>query len=145
MASTPVASFLQIAYRPELQVLVGRWLRQTTPDEMHEGYQALLAEATAHQCGQWLIDARRRDNANQAGTQWMMETFFPQVQRQMHYKVFVAYLFAPTHLKELEADPTVPALTYFQGRPYQVERFTEELAAMQWLTHCQQQSGPAAG
>jgi hypothetical protein len=145
MSSSQISSFLQISYRPELQMLVGRWLRQTTPDEMQTGYLALLAEAQVQQCWLWLIDARRRDNANQAGTQWMMDTFFPQVPRQIHRKVFVAYLFAPTHLTELEADPSVPPLTYFDGRPCQVERFTEELAATQWLMRCQLTSTAVVG
>ncbi|RYU80101.1 hypothetical protein [Hymenobacter persicinus] len=129
--------FLQVTYRPELRVLVLRWMRQTTLAELQQGYQALLAEAATHQCWCWLVDARRRDSANQDGTQWMMDVFFPQLAGQIHHKVYLAYLFAPTHLRELEADNSVPALTYFDGRPYQVERFTEELAAMQWLQQCQ--------
>jgi hypothetical protein len=128
--------FLQITFRPELQVLVVRWMRQTTPAEMQQGYHALLAEAASQHCWLWLIDARRRANANQAGTQWMMQAFFPQLAAQVGHKVYLAYLFAPQHLADLEADSTVPSLTYFDGRPYQVQRFTEELPAMQWLSQC---------
>ncbi|OGX86200.1 hypothetical protein BEN47_01185 [Hymenobacter lapidarius] len=45
----------------------------------------------------------------------------------------LAYLFMPLHLHEIEHDTNVLQITYFNGRPYHVERFTEEYAAMTWL------------
>ncbi len=33
--------FLQIAYRPDLGQLTGRWLRSVDETELHEGYAAL--------------------------------------------------------------------------------------------------------
>ncbi|WP_156176161.1 hypothetical protein [Hymenobacter terrenus] len=40
----------------------------------------------------------------------------------------------PRHLYEIENDAAVPPLTYFDDRDYHVQRFTEEQAAMQWLS-----------
>ncbi|MBF9219476.1 hypothetical protein [Hymenobacter ruricola] len=135
-ASLPALDYLQYQFRPDLQVLVGRWLRQPTEAELHAGYQRLLEVAEACGARLWLVDARRRDHANQQGTAWMMEHFLPQLPQRLGRPVHMAYLFMPTHLYELEHDATVPPLTYFEGREYHVERFTEEQAAMQWLAAC---------
>ncbi|HEX8349696.1 MAG TPA: hypothetical protein VF598_07030 [Hymenobacter sp.] len=128
--------YLQLAFRSDLQVLVARWMRQPTQQEMREGYNTLLSMARVQASCYWLVDTRRRDRANQESTQWMIEVFFPQVAAQLHDRVYVAYLFMPNHLREVEADASVPPLTYFDNRPYQVARFTEEQAAMEWLAHC---------
>ncbi|QHJ08195.1 hypothetical protein [Hymenobacter busanensis] len=48
-------------------------------------------------------------------------------------------MFAPHHLRELETDSQVPPLSFFGNRPYQVQRFTEEQAAMRWLVDSRRQ------
>ncbi len=133
MLTLPAPDFLHLTHRPDLDLLVARWQRQTTTEEMQRGYEALLAGAVDQQCRRWLVDARRRDHANQQGTPWMVGTFFPLITSQLGGSVRLAYLLAPTHLRELEADTTVPALTYFDNRPYRVLRFANEQPAMQWL------------
>ncbi|GAB3239636.1 hypothetical protein GCM10027346_33070 [Hymenobacter seoulensis] len=133
----PSSDYLSLTYRPDLRVLVARWQRQPTPPELQEGYWQILALAVAGHHIYWLIDVRRRDNANQQGTPWMMETFFPAVAAQLGGPTYVAYLFSPAHLADLEADASVPPLSYFDDRPYQVQRFTDEHHAMTWLASCQ--------
>ncbi|QDA59905.1 hypothetical protein [Hymenobacter jejuensis] len=136
MLTLPSEEYLQIVFRSDLNVLVGRWMRQTTPSEMQQGYHDLLDVAVSQNCRRWLVDVRRRDHANQDGTSWMQQTFFPQLAPRLGSKVSLAYLFAPSHLNDLEADATVPPLTYFDGRPYRVQRFVEEHIAMSWLDNC---------
>jgi hypothetical protein len=111
-------------------------MRQPTQQEIRDGYNALLAAARAQACRFWLVDTRRRERASQESTQWMIEVFFPQVAAQVHGRVHVAYLFMPNHLRDVENDASVPPLTYFDGRPYHIARFTEEHAAMNWLSEC---------
>jgi hypothetical protein len=132
----PTLDYLQYQFRPDLQIMVGRWLRQPTDEELHAGYYHLLDAAEACGARLWLIDGRRRAHANQQSTPWMMAEFLPQLPLRLGGAVFMAYLFMPTHLYELEHDATVPPLTYFDGRQYHVQRFTEELNAMQWLQAC---------
>ncbi|WP_201985169.1 hypothetical protein [Hymenobacter rubidus] len=141
----PVVDYLQCQYRPDLQVLVGRWLRQPTDEELRAGYFRLLEQAEAVGARLWLIDTRRRDNATKQSTPWMMEHFMPLLPQRLHGPVFLAYLFMPTHLYEIEQDQTVPPLTYFDGRAYHVQRFTEEHTAMEWLRVCRtrEADGPA--
>jgi hypothetical protein len=125
--------FLQYEYRADLQILVGRWLRQPTEDELHQGYFQLLEVAETHGACYWFIDARRRAHANQQSTPWMMEKFLPLLPQHLGEPVFIAYLFMPNHLYEIEHDASVPPLTYFDHRPYHIERFTDEHGAMEWL------------
>ncbi|RAK67970.1 hypothetical protein [Hymenobacter edaphi] len=140
MLLLPSPEFLQIVYRVELNVLVGRWMQPVTADELRGGYLALLEAASTRQCRWWLVDGRRRLHSHKADSRWMMDEFFPQLAPRLGGKVYLAYLFTPTHLEELQADASVPKLTYFDDRPYQVQRFIEEQAAMRWLA--QQQTPP---
>ncbi len=48
-------------------------------------------------------------------------------------------------MREIEQDTAVPPLTYFAGRAYNVQRFIEQQAAMQWLLARQvQEAGDAS-
>ena len=138
MQLLPSPDYFHLVARPELGVLIGRWQRQPTLEELQAGYHALLAAAEATASRFWLVDARRRDNANQQGTPWMMSVFFPLVATRLPGRVYMAYVFTPSHLADLEADTSVPPLTYFDQRPYHVQRFTSEQPAMTWLHACQQ-------
>ena len=112
---------------------MGRRLRQPTDEELQAGYYRLLEVAVETGARLWLIDARRRTHATQQATPWMTEHFMPQLPGRLNGQVHLAYLFMPLHLYEIEHDTNVPQLTYFNGRPYHVERFTEEQAAITWL------------
>ena len=129
----PALEYLECQYRPDLLTLVGRWLRQPTDAELHEGYHRLLAVAEAYGARLWLVDARRRSTANQQGTLWMTEHFLPLLPQRLGNAVHIAYLFMPKHLREIEHDAAVPPLSYFNDLPYRIERFTDEHAAMEWL------------
>ncbi|MCC3156300.1 hypothetical protein LJ737_03575 [Hymenobacter sp. 15J16-1T3B] len=133
MLLLPSPDFLQIVYRVELGVLVGRWMQPVTPEQLQTGYAALLDAASAWQCRWWLIDGRRRTHSHKGDSRWMMDAFFPQLASRLGGKAYLAYLFTPSHLQELEAAAEVPKLEYFNDLPYQVERFIEEQPAMQWL------------
>jgi len=139
LSASPALDYLQYQYRPDLEVLVGRWLRQPSEEELQAGYYRLLEAAEACGARLWLMDARRRDHANQQATPWMMETFFPLLAERLGPPVSMAFLFMPAHLYDLEHDTQVPPLSYFDGRPYRVARFVDEHAAMQWLENCRLQ------
>lgn len=131
--SLPASSFLDLVYRADLSLLVARWQRQPTPEELRAGYLDILEAAAVKQCARWLLDVRGRADSNATHTTWMMDEFFPLLPTRFARQVFMAYLFAPNHLLDLEADTTVPPLSYFDDKPYRVRRFTEEAAAVQWL------------
>lgn len=140
MPPEPSTACLDVSYRPDLAVFIVRWLRQPSAEELQAGYLTALKAAEGPGCRFWLIDGRRRADANQRGTGWMMETFFPLMVARLGSPIFMAYLFMPSHLADLEADASVPPLSYFDDRPYHVRRFTDEQSAMAWLADCRQVS-----
>ena len=130
------SSYLTIDYRPEPRVLSGCWRRGVMPCELHEGYAALLDKAVSHRCRFWLIDlSGRAGGIDAADVQWMLEVFFPQLPLRLRLPAYLAYLMAPHQLAGALANPNIPALSYFDNRPYHIERFTTEDTALDWLQH----------
>jgi hypothetical protein len=134
---TPTPNYLLIDYQPETGVLVGRWQRQVMPFELHRGYAALLDAAVAHDCRYWLIDTSQRNaGVDASDVQWMMDKFFPQLLPRLGRPTYLAYLMAPHQLAGVLTNSGIPHLNYFQERPYQLQRFTDEAQACGWLRRC---------
>ena len=121
--------FLQVAYRPDLGQLTGRWLRSVTEPELHAGYEALRRAARYHQCGYWLIDSRRRINRSLNGPEWVTTQFLPEVQRELGTPLCVCFLVLPDYLLSLPASAQVVT----PGSWVQFARFLDEGAANAWL------------
>lgn len=126
--------FLQLSYRPDLDLLLLRWTRPATPEEHRAGYRAALDLARQHQAGRWLIDLRRRGLAEPKDFQWVLHTFRPELQAALPSVTRrFAYLATPYHAEILQ-----PRLTQFEGEApasasTAVRVFTEEQPAQQWL------------
>lgn len=61
-------------YRPEQRLLIGRWLRPASFEEIKAHYAALLDAAVARDnCRHWLLDVRRRDIYNAAAIAWFAD------------------------------------------------------------------------
>ncbi|TDN39465.1 hypothetical protein E4631_14510 [Hymenobacter sp. UV11] len=121
--------FLQIAYRPDLGHLTGRWLRSVAEAELHTGYAALRQAALHHGCGHWLIDSRRRTNRSLNGPEWVTTQFLPQVQQALGQPLRVCFLVLPGYLASLPNAAQVAA----PDSPVQFARFVDEGAANAWL------------
>jgi len=138
LAST---SFLQVSFRPDTCLLIGRWLCSITEEQLREGYETMRLAARQHDCRHWLMDARRRTDRRLNGPEWVVTSFLPQVQQEMGGKLCVAFLVLPNHLAEIEADPSVPKKPPGAAAPFQFARFIDEGAANVWLE--QKQRGKA--
>ncbi|MGI4737944.1 MAG: hypothetical protein ACRYG7_22475 [Janthinobacterium lividum] len=121
--------FLQVAYRPDLGHLTGRWLRSVTEAELHAGYAALRQAALYYHCGYWLIDSRRRTNRSLNGPEWVTTDFLPRVQQALGQPLRVCFLVLPGYLAALPADAQAAA----SKSPVQFARFVDEGAANAWL------------
>ncbi len=128
-----VQDFLEISYRADLDLLVGRWLRPVELAELQHGYALLLDAAVAGRCRYWLLDVRRRQNTHQIGAQWMVTTWLPQLGPRLGGRTRLAYLLAPAYLRNEAADAAFPAAAYFDDKPFIGERFIEEKDALAWL------------
>ncbi|GAB3666535.1 hypothetical protein GCM10027594_33380 [Hymenobacter agri] len=126
-------AFLHIAYRPDSCLLVGRWQCSINEAQLRQGYELLRHTALEHNCGHWLIDARRRIDRRRNGPEWVVTNFLPQVQAELGQPLCVAFLVLPNHLRELESESDLPIRTTNPAVPLQYARFIEEGAANAWL------------
>ncbi|MCC3160725.1 hypothetical protein LJ737_26045 [Hymenobacter sp. 15J16-1T3B] len=130
----PSLDFLQIDYRPDLDLLVGRWRRAVGEGQLYASYPALLDEARTHGCRYWLLDARRRLNLEVAITPWLLNDFLPRLGQHLGGRVYLAYLVAPIQLTDaVPEDKQIPPLVYFEGKSSLMQRFTDEAEAIRWL------------
>ena len=129
-ASPPL---LQLAYRADLHVLVGRWGYQPAPHELPPVYQQVQALALAHDCRCWLQDIRRRTLNDPSTTRWLLQDFFPGMARRLGGRLYVAYLVGPTLHEAIVSQPDFVAAEAYDGQPFAVSFFGDEGAAMQWL------------
>lgn len=130
-ASQP--DYLNISYRPDLEVLVVRWMRPVTLPEVQAGYHLLLEAAITHQCQQWLLDVRRRFNTDREGARWMITEFLPAVGARLGGRTYLAYLLAPLLLRDQSADDAFPSPESMADKPFLGLRFTDEREAIEWL------------
>ena len=129
--STP--DYLTATYWPDLEVLVVRWQRQTTLEELHEAYFLLLDAAAAIPCRFWMLDVRGRSTSNKDNIQWMIDNFYPLLGERFTGRAYLAYVFAPSHLLDLETAPNLLPPSYFADKPYALGRFSDEATALGWL------------
>ncbi|MET4107796.1 hypothetical protein [Hymenobacter sp. UYP22] len=132
MFAPATSDYLRLSYRPDLQLLIMRWTRPATSQEHREGYGAALTLARQEQAGRWLIDLRSRGLADLADLQWVLNDFRHDFQAALPAATRrIAYLTTPYH-----ADILRPRLAEFdQSNNTQLQVFTEELPAQQWLQH----------
>ena len=129
-ASPPL---LQLAYRPDLNVLVGRWGYQPTPPELPAVYQQVQELAIAHDCRYWLQDIRRRTFNDPDTTRWLFQEFFPAMAHRLGGRLYVAYLIGPTLRDAIVSQPAYISAESYDGQPFVVSFFGDEGEAMEWL------------
>ena len=128
--------FLQLSYRPDLQVLFMRWARPVSSLEHRQGYAAALELSRSAGSGRWLIDLRSRGLASLEDFAWILADFRPQMAATLPATPRrIAYLVTPYHGETIRErlhllEPTYTAAVQ-QSAAVQV--FTEEQLAQQWL------------
>ena len=133
MSSDASPPLLELAYRPDLDVLVGRWGYQPAPHELPAVYQEVRELAVAHRCRFWLQDIRRRTLNDPDTTRWLLRNFFPEVARHLGGRLYVAYLVGPVlHGAIVQQPGYVPADSH-DNKPFAMSFFGDEGAAMRWL------------
>ena len=124
---------LQMAYRPDLNILVGRWGYQPDPHELPPVYKQVQELAVEHQCRFWLQDIRRRTLNDPATTRWLLHDFFPGMAHRLGGRLYVAYLVGPALHESIVSQPDYVSAEYYDGQPFAISFFGDEGAAMQWL------------
>ena len=132
------ADFLSLRYRPDLNLLVGRWQRPVSEAEFRQGYQATLRAAQATDCPFWQLDIRGRQAPAPTSAQWLLAEFIPQITNQLACPVCLGYLLRPTHLAQ---QPAAPAAS----EDVRMAFFAEEGPLTAWLAQCQRRCLLALG
>ncbi len=140
-AYPPNLPLLELTLRPDLDVLFGRWHYQPdTPAELRPCYQELADLALSTGCRFWLQDLRRRSSPDEETKRWLLGEYYPGVARRFGQRLFVAYLFSPAiHQLIVEAPDYAPPQAYDE-KPYALDFFGSEGAAIQWLQAHQPQA-----
>ncbi|WBA40753.1 hypothetical protein [Hymenobacter canadensis] len=126
-----------IQHRPDLRVLVLRWLHPQTLYETQESYQQLLTLAQEYGCPRWLLDGRRDGPLDVYTTHWLVGHFFPEAVRALApARLCMAALSSQARLEQLHTDAAVaPAVqrALAPEQPYSTSVFLTEAEALAWL------------
>ncbi len=126
-----------LTYRPDLDILFLRWLRPEALAETQASYEAALALARAHGCGNWLLDSRRCGPLDLVETAWLTHEFFPAAVAQLAPRPLRLAVFSSMQrLEQLRTDAAVtPAVqnAIAATQPYRTAIFMTEAEAVAWL------------
>jgi hypothetical protein len=131
VASTP--ELLHLSYQEESGLLVGRWGYQPARTQLATAYDHLYETALACRARRWLQDIRLRTLPDPYTTQWLFSEFYPDISQQLGGQLRVAYLVEPRLRGLIEAGPDFQPLSSYEGRPFIINFFGEEQAAIAWL------------
>jgi hypothetical protein len=123
-----------IAYRPDLSILVGRWMVEISrTEEIKQNYRQMFEAAEGFQCRFWLMDARRRFRTTTEITGWVNENVPRLSHGRFGGELRVAFLLAPHQLLVSTDSPPFPELVHpTTGQPMSAQ-FTDEGEAIAWL------------
>ena len=127
------SDLLDITYRHDLAVLIGRWGYQPEAAALPTEYERLAEAALAYNAQCWLQDIRRRTLNDPQITQWLLTEYFPGMARRLGGRLRVAYLVSPTLHQLILAQPGFLPAEAYTDRPFTVSFFGEEGAAIAWL------------
>ncbi|MGY3089411.1 hypothetical protein ACVWYF_002459 [Hymenobacter sp. UYAg731] len=134
MSDTPS---LQLAYRPDLDVLTARWSFDPAPAQLRQDYEDLLAAGLAHGTARWLLDLRRRPTVQLVLAHWVTNDWLPRVAAQAPAGLRMAFLLTPQRDEFQRADPAIAATVQtilVRPEPYTIQLFHDEGPAVHWLT-----------
>jgi hypothetical protein len=135
-----VTESLEIIYHRDYRILIGRFLRPLSEEENRQCYLDLLAAAHQYSDARyWLLDIRRRHRSGPATLAWLLDTFYPQLIRELGTPFRLVYFMAPGLRQEFQVDGTVPEPhTYDPAEPFRMNQCITEREAVQWLLQEQQ-------
>lgn len=130
------ADYLSLTYRPDLRMVLLRWLRDASLPEMQIGHQAALHLARQHAATHWFIDVRRRLLVDNTHSSWVIDEFLPQAATLLPATLRVAYFMSPNRQRTIDSQPELQAIfsrAQAPNLPYRMQAFMDEAAAITWL------------
>ncbi|PJJ52766.1 hypothetical protein [Hymenobacter chitinivorans] len=133
MSADLTSDLLDLTYRADLDILVGRWGYQPAVEQLPAVYEQLRKQGQESGCRFWLQDIRRRSFNDPVTTQWLLTKFFPAMGRQLGAQLCVAYLASPTLKEAIMAGPSFRTPEFYDQQPFVVAFFGDEGEAISWL------------
>ncbi|AYA37282.1 hypothetical protein D3Y59_09590 [Hymenobacter oligotrophus] len=134
---------VDISYRPDLHIVVVRWLGVTTDEETRRVYRQLGA-LPEPLCRFWLLDARRRPSSSPAVTNWIFDVLAPQLAQRLGGPIYLSYLISPSHLAAAESFQQESNAAGGLRLPYRLNYASQEGDATEWLLQAQQTEAAGA-
>ena len=139
--SAPTSDSYTVEYRPDLGVLVIRWLRPHSLPETQASYRHLLELAHRYQCTRWLLDGRRDGPLIMETARWLGQEFLPVTARKLAPHILRLAVFSSParfeqRLIDMEVAPAV-AQALSSTQPYHTALFLDEGKALHWLVDSQ--------
>jgi hypothetical protein len=134
--SVTSAPYLSLLHYSEPHTLVVRWLRNTTLEELQNGYWLSLTIARSYGARHWYMDERRRAEVSLEAAQWIAETFLPAAaERFAPYPLHIAYITDAQTLATQRAEDNLHRLTTetLSASPVNLYVDTQEEAVNRWL------------
>ncbi|UOQ65615.1 hypothetical protein [Hymenobacter volaticus] len=131
------AEYLHLTYRPDLQTVILRWLRDVSLSELQLAHRAALELTLHHKAAFWFVDVRRRLVVNNTHTRWLADEFLPHAAALTPTgNLRIAYLTSPSRQRIIDADSDMQLIVTraeSKGQPYRLRTFLDEASAMAWL------------
>ena len=124
---------LHLHFQADRGLLISRWGYQPTQAELAPAYERLNQLALKCKARHWLQDIRRRTLPDPDTTQWLFNDYYPDLAQQLGGLLRVAYLVGPELRGLIEAGPDFQPLAWYEGKPFIVNFFGDEPAALTWL------------
>jgi hypothetical protein len=131
------ADYLNLTYRPDLQTVILRWLRDVSFPELQSAHHAALELTMRHNATLWFVDVRRRLVVNNTHTRWLTDEFLPHAGALSPTgNLRIAYLTSPSRQRIIDTDSDMQLIVSraeSSGQPYRLHTFIDEASAMAWL------------
>ena len=134
-------SAFPLEYRPDLGILVGRWLHALPLPKLQSTCEAMLAAAREHgNCRFWLLNLRRRPLGSDLN-EWFNEQFSPQLAATLSGPLFPAYLVGPHQRLAAESTEMELYLRHAAALDSYPQFYDNEADAVNWLCDQQERAG----
>lgn len=137
MLTAPSPATYTAEYRPDLQLLVLRWLEPHGLPATQASYRHLLTLAEKYNCARWLLDGRRDGPIDAKAAAWLTDFFFPEAVRALApARLRLAVFSSPARLEQLRTDVAVASTverSLSAALPYDTAVFLTEGEALTWL------------
>ncbi|KAA5543383.1 hypothetical protein [Adhaeribacter rhizoryzae] len=123
---------LSLNFRPELNILVCRFIQPIPSALLRQAYGKALQTAQEYQARYWLFDLRRRGPISAEDEKWILEYFFPQAESQVKALQYFAYLVTPSHYVHIREVVSTDKLANYSPLTH-ISIFDSEDKALDWL------------